>query len=40
MATASRIVKVFCAAEERAKLSEKYEVVEDYDSFVLIKMFW
>lgn len=38
MAAASRIVKVFCAAEERAKLAETYEVVEGYDSFLLVRV--
>jgi len=38
MPPSSRTVKVFCSAEERADLADKYELVEEYDSFLLLRL--
>jgi hypothetical protein len=38
MAIANRTVKVFCSEKERAQLSSKYNVVEEYDSFILLRV--
>jgi serine protease AprX len=38
MATANRTVKVFCSQEDMADLSAKYRVVQEYDSFMLLKV--
>lgn len=33
-----RVVKVFCTSTDRAELTKRYEVIENYDAFVLVKV--
>ena len=38
MAAPSRIVKVFCSPEQRTELTDAYELVEPYESFLLLRV--
>lgn len=38
MAKITRTIKVFCSEEDRAKLSATHNVIENYDSFLLLKV--
>lgn len=38
MSRATHTVKVFCSKEERAELSSTYHVIENYESFLLLKV--
>ncbi len=38
MAKATRIAKVFAAGDEQAELAKKHEVIQAYDSFVLLRV--